>query len=120
MRKLLFIALLAFSLPSWAATCKISEYRSLAQDSRGQDVPVALEPAVTTQTVTYTTSAQSSAFNSATRFIRVVCDAKAHFVISTAGTNATANSPFVAADSPEYFGVQAGQALIIDFYDGSS
>lgn len=121
MRKLFsVIALLVLSAPTFAATCKVSEYRTLAQNANGDLIPVALEPAVTTQTVTYTTSAQSAAFNSATRFIRVVCDAKAHFTISTAGTNATANSPYLPADTPEYFGVSAGQSLIIDFYDGTS
>jgi hypothetical protein len=121
MKKLLLGLLLScVALPSFAATCKVSEYRVLAEDSNGDEIQVALEPRVTSQTVTYTTSAQSSAFNSATRFIRVVCDAKAHFRITTAGTNATADDPFIAADSPEYFGVQPGQALIIDFYDGVS
>lgn len=119
-RTILALLLLLGLSEAFGATCKISEYRALAQDATGREIQVALEPPITTQTVTYTTSAQSSAFNAATRFIRVVCDAKAHFVISTAGTNATSSSPYVAADSPEYFGVQAGAALIIDFYDGSS
>lgn len=110
----------AFAQGSYAATCKISEYRSLAADSQGNEIQVALEPRITSQTVTYTASAQSAAFNSATRFVRIVCDAKAHFRFSTAGTNATASDPFVAADSPEYFGVQPGQSLIVDFYDGTT
>jgi hypothetical protein len=110
----------AFSQGAYAATCKISEYRALAVDSTGVEIQVALEPRIASQTVTYTSSAQSSALNSATRFVRIVCDAKAHFRFSTAGTNATASDPFVAADSPEYFGVQAGQAIIIDFYDGTT
>ena len=103
-----------------AATCKVAEYRALAQDSNGKEIQVALEPRITAQSVTYTTSSQSSAFNSATRFIGFVCDAKAHFRISTTGTNATATDPFVAADQWLFLGVQPGQGLIIDFYDGSS
>jgi hypothetical protein len=117
---LLGLVLVCTALPSFAATCKISEYRVLADDSRGNEIQVALEPSITTQSVTYTTSAQSAALNDETRFIRVVCDAKAHFKISTAGTNAAATDPFIAADSPEYFGVQPNRDLIIDFYDGSS
>ena len=120
MRKLTVLLALFLSVPAFGATCKISEYRTLTQDASGAMIPVALEPALTTQTVTYTTSAQSAAFNANTRFIRVVCDAKAHFRISTAGTNATANSPYLPADTPEYFGVGGTAGLVIDFYDGSS
>lgn len=124
MKRLAFIAsvLLAalVALPAGAATCKIEEFRALAQDSNGNWIPVALEPRVTSQSVTYTTSAQSAALNSATRFVRIVCDAKAHYRFSTAGTNATANDPYLAVDAAEYFGVQPGQSLIVDFYDGSS
>lgn len=123
MKKLLWpiaIALFYAAGPAYGATCKISEYRVLARDSNGNDIPVALEPRVTSQTVTYTTSAQSAVFNSATRFVRIVCDAKAHFRFSVAGTNATANDPFLAPDSPEYFGIQPGQSLLVDFYDGTS
>lgn len=120
--KFLIAALLigAFSSPAYAATCKISEYRALAADAQGKEIQVALEPRITSQSVTYTTSAQSSALNGATRFVRIVCDAKAHYRFSTAGTNATATDPYLAADSPEYFGVQPGQSIIIDFYDGIS
>lgn len=119
-KKLALLVLVLAQSSAWAATCKISEYRSLATDAQGREVPVALEPPITTQTVTYTTSAQSSALDDQTRFIRVICDAKAHFVISAAGTNATDNSPFISSGVAEYFGVQAGTSMIVDFYDGSS
>lgn len=117
---LLLVTLFAIASPAWAGSCKISEYRLVGVDSTGRSVPVAVEPAVTTQTVTYTTSSESAALNESTRFIRIVCDAKAHFTISAAGTNATANSPYLSADTPEYFGVQAGKDMIVDFYDGTS
>lgn len=121
MKHVLIAALLLLvAAPAWAASCKVTEYRALAADSTGKEIQVALEPPVTTQSVTYTASAQSAAFNSATRFIRVVCDAKAHFKISTAGTNAVATDPYLPADSPEYFGIQPGQTWIIDFYDGTT
>ena len=113
---ILLIALL-FAMPSFAATCKISEYTDLVVDKAGRTVPVASEPAKTTQSVTYTTSTASAAFNASTKFIRVICDAKAHFSISGSPT-ATASSPYLAADSAEYFGVRRG--LKISFYDGSS
>jgi hypothetical protein len=71
--------------------------------------------------VTYTTSTQSAAFglNPRIKFIRVICDAKAHFVVGTNPT-ATANSPYVAADVAEYFGLALGGTWKIAFYDGSS
>lgn len=120
MRKILVaIALLCFAAPSWAATCKISEYRRQPNDEGGQVTPVATEPGVTDQTVTYTASAASAAFNNSTHFVRIVCDAKAHFQFGTAPT-ATANDPYLPADSPEYFGVLPGGAMKVAFYDGST
>ncbi len=101
------------------ATCKISEYRSVAKDEGYDDVPAAQEPALATQTVTYTTSAASAAFNSETRFIRIIADAKAHFVVGTAPT-ADADDPYVPSDAAEYFGVIKGGSFKIALYDGSS
>lgn len=113
------LALLCVAAPSWAATCKISEYANLVMDEAGRIVPVAVEPSITTQNVTYTSSAQSAAFNANTRFIRIVCDAKAHYVFS-ANPTATAAAPYLAADAPEYFGVARGSSLEVAFYDGST
>lgn len=105
--------------PAFGATCVVGEYGMLSDALNGETVQVA-QGLITSQAVTYTTSTQSSAFNAATRFIRVVCDAKAHFKISITGANptATANDQWVGADAPEYFGVVAGQKIA--FYDGSS
>lgn len=113
------VALLAVA-PAFGATCKISEYRALAADSAGTEIQVALEPRVTSQNVTYTSAVDSSPLNNATRFVRIVCDAKAHYRFSTAGTDATAADPYLAVDAAEYFGVQPGAAIIISFYDGST
>ncbi len=105
------------------ATCKISEYESLSSDNQGNVVPVAREPALVTQNVTYTTSTQSNAFNVLTRFVRIVCDAKAHVVFSTSPT-ATATDPYIPADVVEYFGIfQVGASagtIRVAIYDGSS
>lgn len=114
------LILLLFTSTAFGFTCKISEYRTLARDANQQVTTFGQEPAITTQEVTFTTSAQSAAFNEQTSIIRVVCDNKAHFVISIDGTNAVATSPYLSADSPEYFGVQIGRDNIIDFYDGVS
>lgn len=120
MKKLLLtVALLCVAAPSWAATCKISEYANLVMDEAGRIVPVAIEPAITTQEVTYTSSTQSAAFNASTRFVRIVCDAKAHYVFGGNPT-ATATAPYLATDSAEYFGVARGSALEVAFYDGTT
>lgn len=118
MRKLLLITLL-FAGPSFGATCKISEYSDIISDAQGNTVSVANEPAITTQSVTYTTSSQSAALNSNTRFIRIVCDAKAHFVVGT-DPSADGDDPYLTADVPEYFGVFPHEVYKIAFYDGSS
>lgn len=119
MKRLLVLVLLLFAVPAFGATCKISEYGYLVQDSTGKVVMVAAEPALTTQTVTYTTSSASSAFNAQTRFIRIVCDAKAHFVFAATPT-AAATDPWVATNAPEYFGIAFNVSMKIALYDGSS
>lgn len=101
------------------ATAKISEYESLATDANGLTVPVPLEPAIATQTVTYTTNLASAAFNEKTRFIRVIADAKAHFVIALVPV-ADADDPYLVADVDGFFGVPKGQSYKIGVYDGTS
>jgi hypothetical protein len=112
-------------LPAFAATCKISEYANMVIHANGRIVPVAQEPSLTTQSVTYDASMASAAFNAATGFVRIVCDAKAHFIFTSAGTNATADHPYLSANTAEYFGIQRvapgqSQALTVEFYDGST
>ncbi len=99
------------------ATCKISEYANLAKDAAGKTVMAAREPAIATQTVTYTSSTASAAFNAETEIIRVIADAKAHFVVGAA-PSADADDPYVPADTVEYFGVQSGDKIAL--YDGTT
>lgn len=98
------------------ATLHITEYASVPSL---RNMPVAQEPPVTTQAVTFTTATSSSAFAATTRFVRIYGSAKAHLAWGTSAT-ATANSPPVAADSPEYFAVPVGEAYLVSAYDGSS
>lgn len=87
----------------------ITEYADMAQTVRG-GAQVAQSPAVAAQTVAIAgSSAQSSAFNVATTYIRVHTDAICSIVISTNPT-ATATSKRMAADQTEYFGVPVGQS----------
>lgn len=90
------------------AIAYISEYKNLVTDESGRVIQVPAEPAVTTQIVTFTVSVQSAAFAASTRFVRIVCDTKGHFVFGTNPTAITATSPYMAADMPEFFGVPRG------------
>lgn len=113
-----------FAYPAHAVTCLIVEYRQIATDSRGTALQVPLEPRVAVQSIAFTTPAASAAFNASTYFVRIVCDAKAYFRFSTAGTNAAVSDPFMPANTPEYFGVMPATSpsltLKVSFYDGTS
>ena len=99
------------------AKAYISEYGEMPRDASGDTVPVPSEPAIATQSVTFTTTNPSAAFNSKTKYIRVVADAKAHFRVSKA-PKAVVGDPYLPAHVPEYFGVRQGHKIA--FYDGSS
>lgn len=91
------------------AVLYITEYADMAQTVRG-GAQIAQSPALAAQTVAIAgASAQSSAFNALTTFVRVHTDAICSIVISTNPT-ATATSKRMAADQTEYFGVPVGQS----------
>lgn len=101
----------------------ITEFKKMRDDDSGDSTPVGFwEDVNTVQAVTFTTAAASSAFSTDTRFIRVVSDAKAHLGMgadaTAASAAATAASPYIPADSVEYFGVEPGD--FIAAYDGTS
>jgi hypothetical protein len=99
-------------LPAFGADCKITEY----SDVVNVNIPAAFENGdVTRQTISHTTATDSEQFQSTTRFIRVICDGKSFFVISADGTDPTDASPYLPADTPEYFGVRP--LYIISFCD---
>ena len=70
-----------------------------------------------TQAVTYTTSTQSTAFDDATRIVRIIADADV-FVAFGANPTATASSIKIPSGTVEYFEVDAGTKVAC--YDGSS
>lgn len=107
-----FFCLLAS--PSFAASkLFISEYGVLsATNSGGVPAQIAPEPTIADQVVDFSGGATSSAaFNAQTRYIRLMCDTRCAIRITTAGTAATTNNKPLAADSPEYFGVQPGDKV---------
>lgn len=99
------------------ANAYIREFARLSGAENG--TPQApMEPAVTSQTVSFTTTTQSAAFNDRTRFIWVRVDAAANY---KAGDNPTATAtdyPQLQADTDYFFGVKPGDKIA--FYDGTS
>jgi hypothetical protein len=123
MKKLLLsLALMAMAGPALAVDCFISPYSYIAATSDGRDAQAAREPSGTPLKVTFTdTSTQSTALASTTVMVRVICTAKAHFLIS-ADPTATTDHPYVAADTAEYFGISGAASaagIKIAFIAGS-
>jgi hypothetical protein len=70
-----------------------------------------------TQSVTYTTTTQSTAFSTSTNLIRVIADADVYLAFGDNPT-ATASDIRVPANTAEYFGVNPGDKVAC--YDGTS
>ncbi len=100
------------------ANLYIREYAYLARDENGRLAQIGAEPAEAGQSVTYTTSAQSAAFQAGTRFVRVIADADAFLDFGANPSAAVADGLLVKANEYEYFGVVPGQKLAA--YDGTS
>ena len=93
------------------ATVYITEYDNMPLDVNARTVPIGLEPAVAYQTVAIGgASAQSSAFNSRTRFVRIATDAICSIKFGTNPT-AVATETRLAANQTEFFGVFPGQSM---------
>jgi hypothetical protein len=102
------------------ATLHVTEYAALAEDQQGHMMAVAAEPAVASQTVTYTTTTQSSAFNPGTRYVYLQSDGAKAYVSFGTNPTATVGSNLIVADDGRFFGVPAGASFIVAVYDGSS
>ena len=102
----------------------ISEYTGISRTNAGENpviggsiAQIVKEPALAEQAITFTTATLSSAFNSATRIVRLAWDTACHIEIGSSPT-ATANSKFMPAAGVEYFEVTGGDKLSV--YDGVS
>lgn len=90
---------------------QITEYSEIGNEINGVRMPCAQEPAVAIQQITTSgTSAQSAAFNAATRYIRISGDAAFRFRVS-ANPTALATDTRIIADTAEYFGVKPGDKI---------
>lgn len=93
------------------AVLYIQEYSRIAGDADGHHVQAGFEPAVTSQAVTFTTTTQSAAFNTATKFIRVFSDTACYVKFGSNPTATTATDMPLAANTAEFFAVVAGQKI---------
>ena len=91
------------------AKAYISEYSELPVLT-GKVVPTGMEPAAAEQVVTFTTTTQSAAFGTNTRYIRVHVDAICSYKFG-ANPTATTSTPRMAASSTEFFGVNPGDKV---------
>lgn len=95
------------------ALADISEYTRMARDSENNVIQTGSEPARITQQVGVTgVSAQSAAFDSATKFVRIHVDVPTRIKFGTNPT-ATATDPRMAAGATEFFGVLPGQKIAV-------
>ena len=101
------------------ASLYITEYERMARDQDGNVMQCGEEPAVTSQKVTYTTSAASAALNKRTCLVRLKADADFHLKVGTAPA-ATASHPHYEANVEYFIGVRPGTDMKIAAYDGSS
>lgn len=99
------------------ATLYVTEFGNMAVNAPisadvGGVPQIARVPAIAEQVVSFTTAAQSSAFNANTRFVRVYASDACHLAFSDNPTATTSSMPMAAA-SAEYFAVAPGQKLSV-------
>lgn len=95
------------------ATLQVTELKNVKFVS-GSALPIAVLPAVAEQTVAISaSSAASSAFNAATRFIRVSTDTACHILVGSGTPTATTGKTMLAAGQSEYFAVSAGHSIAV-------
>lgn len=96
------------------ATLYITEFQYMENANDIGGVPqIAKFPAVASQTIAIAgSSAQSSAFNVATRFIRVTTDIACHIAVA-ANPTATTSLLRMGPDAVEYFGVTPGHKIAV-------
>lgn len=103
------------------AILNITEFKRLAEDGRGNIVPVGELPSIAVQSITFTTSTNSAAFHKQTKFIRVLANADAFIKVGSGTQTATlAGGTKIEADVAEYFGVDGVKGMQLAVYDGSS
>jgi hypothetical protein len=91
------------------AVLYITEYAEMQIGPAGRHGQMPMEPPLAEQTVNIGSVASSSAFNAATRFVRLHCDAVCSVEFGTSPT-ASSTTGRMAANQTEYRGVPLGQS----------
>lgn len=102
------------------AKLHVTEYKHPRQSDANDGIILAVEPAVTKQAITFTTSTASSAFNAETSCVRLCSDTDCYINFGTGSPTADADDEFLAAGVVEYKFVPLGQSYIVAVYDGTS
>jgi hypothetical protein len=92
------------------ATLWIREYQERGVSRGGREIQTAQEPGTDQAPLTFTTSAQSAAFATGTRFIAFYSSADFHYVVG-ANPTATTNALKLAAGVLYYVGVTEGHKI---------
>lgn len=94
------------------STLYITEYEELAKDGTGAVIQAGKEPAITTQTVSFTgTAGVSAAFNARTNYVRLYADGAGFLLFGVSPTAVTASGTPIALTTAEYFGVIPAQKV---------
>jgi hypothetical protein len=91
------------------ATLYIAEYANIPEAAAGQPMQIAGDE-ITTQTVTYSTTAQSAAFNGKTRYIAITSPGIFSYAIGASPT-ATTSKFRIPADAIIYLKVNPGDKI---------
>jgi hypothetical protein len=90
------------------ATLFVTEFQHASAVGPGRTpMPIAMQPPLAEQAVSFTTSTASSAFNTLTQFVRLYASADCHIQFGTSPT-ATTSLMKLKADAVEYFAVPPG------------
>ena len=96
------------------AFLNIQEYSGVGGSGGGAVPQIAREPAVTTQQVTASgTSAQSSAFNASTNYVRLIADVAVYIAFGSDPTAVDASDLYLPAGTAEYFGITPGHKVAV-------
>lgn len=75
--------------------------------------PIQATVPVTVQNISYSTAAQSAAFNAMTKCVRLVASTGCYVLFGSNPTATTSNGARLVTDTPEYFAVKAGDKLSV-------
>lgn len=107
-----FLLVLGAGMAHAASTCNVKEYKDVGHSLNGEALQIGQEPPVADQSPVDFTSgeAKSAAFNSATRYVEIICNAQASYLVGSSPT-ATANNSWVPSGVSKFFGVTAGHKI---------